>query len=60
VRGTHFLKSAEGRTSQNLERKERVSVTHSLETASGWTSQDMERMQTSEEHLLSGDRIGMD
>jgi hypothetical protein len=57
---THFLESAEGCTSQNMEGSDRVKVTHPLESAEGWTSQVIERKRESDRHSLPGEHRGMD
>ena len=60
ARGTHSLETAEGGTSQDMERKQ-PSKGHSLpETAEGGTSQDMERKQPSKGHSHPGDSRGRD
>jgi hypothetical protein len=60
ARGTHFLESAEGWTSQDMEKK-RVGEGHSHPgECRGRTSQDMERKQASEWHSLPGEGMGMD
>ena len=59
ARGTHFLETTLGGTSQDKEINQ-ARGTHSLETASGGTSQDMKRNQLSKGHSQTGDHIGRD
>jgi len=44
MRGTHFLESTDGQTSQDMERIQLSKGTHFLESTDRWTSQDMEKM----------------
>jgi hypothetical protein len=47
ARGTHFLESAERRTSENTEEGDKARSIHRLDSEERWTSWDMERKRSS-------------
>jgi len=60
ARGTYFLETAEGGTSQHMKESDQARTTHILETPEGGTSQGTERKPPSERHSHPRDGRGRD